>query len=60
MIEDGALSKSPPLDYIEEEFHLTKTTEALQDQLAQSRFAINNQNNGNNEIVLPPSHNVFD
>ena len=29
--EDGALSKSPPLDYIEEEFHLTKTTEALQD-----------------------------
>ena len=21
--------KSPPLDYIEEEFHLTKTTEAL-------------------------------
>ena len=60
MIEDGAHSKSPPLDYIEEEFHLTKTTEALQDQLAQSRFALNNQNNGSNEIMLPPSHNVFD
>ena len=29
--EDGTMQKSPPLDYIEEEFHLTKTTEALQD-----------------------------
>ena len=63
--DDGILQKSPPLDYIEEEFHLTKTTEALQDQLALSRYTMNtgnlvNSGTGENEIVFPPSHNVFD